>query len=366
MATSTRTELQPNLPTAHRSHAVRALVQRALEGGRIDDVLRLDLTVFEAVQALVVLRRAGWIDLRDGCVAPTESGRLRASSSSTWSGVLTSGLARDALDWNAVAATLASRPYTPDPAMFQSFDTLVSLQQRLAVLLWHRDLVDRTFLQLGDDEMFAAMVARTGEPLAIHVADSDHRILDAIASDADSAGRSTIGHLIDVRFDAPLRVAADTVFVSGLKDAGGLMLFVTHAILASAGAGAVLYVSFDPSVYRPGLDVRAATDDTLKRFAALDCSLTMLVPCDAQLLTDETLVLLGDLVIDAAEQSWDNDRLVSGLTSLGKLGGDLLHLKHGFPHTSLGPCPLARLMVGPESKRLAGRQLRMLQSAVRQ
>ncbi|QJT06284.1 bis-aminopropyl spermidine synthase family protein [Streptomyces asoensis] len=314
---------------------------------------------------------------RDGTVRVEPGGTVRptavvpAARDDGAPGLVDLTLADGLVDWEVLADVLARRTYTPDPELHQSFDTFASLRRRLAVMDYYDDLDGRTMLQLGDDEMFGVAVGLADGVRHVHVADTDERVLKAIGDEAARLALGLTTHAVDVRRDRPNLSDVDTFFVSGLKDPGGLFLFVATAVSTVSGAGAVGYVSFDLDVYRAGTGAGSggepAQREVLRMFDRLDCTVTALLPGDDGLLEDSVLADLAEATRDAARYAASPTELGARLRRLlaqRPAGADLSLYQPGFPHAQLRPISLARIVTGPESRRLASRYLGFLQSAV--
>ncbi|MBK3631382.1 bis-aminopropyl spermidine synthase family protein [Streptomyces sp. MBT97] len=350
--------------------AVAQVVRRARGGGRLDDIVRGPMTVNSGLWVLSRLHRDGTAP-----IDPVGTVRRLAGTPSTRDddgapGLVDLTLADGLVDWDVLSEVLARRTYAPDPELHQSFDTFASLRRRLAVMDYYDDLHGRTVLQLGDDEMFGVAIGLADGVRHVHVADTDERVLRSIGDEADRLALPLTTHAVDVRHARPELTDVDTFFVSGLKDPGGLFLFVATALSTVPGAGAVGYVSFDLDVYRadgaPGQDEEPAQREILRMFDRLDCTVTALLPGDDGLLDDSVLADLGAATREAARRAASPTELGAWLRSLlarRPAGADLLRYQPGFPHAQLRPISLARVETGPASRRLASRYLRFLQSA---
>ncbi|MEU9313228.1 bis-aminopropyl spermidine synthase family protein [Streptomyces sp. NPDC048256] len=346
------------------------VVQRAWGGGRLDDIVRGSMTVNSGLWVLSRL-------CRDGAARVDFDGTVRRTAGSPAArddgapGLVDLTLADGLVDWDVLAEVLARRTYAPDPELHQSFDTFASLRRRLAVMDYYDDLDGRTVLQLGDDEMFGVAIGLADGVRHVHVADTDERVLRSIGDEADRLALGLTTHVVDVRRDRPELPDVDTFFVSGLKDPGGLFLFVATAVSTVSGAGAVGYVSFDLDVYRAGggsgQGEEPAQREVLRMFDRLDCTVTALLPGDDGLLEDSVLADLGEAARGAARHDASPTELGAQLRTLiaqRPAGADLLLYQPGFPHAQLRPISLARIETGPASRRLASRYLGFLQSAV--
>ncbi|MFI1927990.1 bis-aminopropyl spermidine synthase family protein [Streptomyces sp. NPDC020377] len=350
--------------------AVAQVVRRAWSGGRLDDIVRGPMTVNSGLWVLSRLCRDGVTRVDpDGTVQRTAGSPAARDDGAP--GLVDLTLADGLVDWDVLAEVLARRTYAPDPELHQSFDTFASLRRRLAVMDYYDDLVGRTVLQLGDDEMFGVAIGLADGVRHVHVADTDERVLRSIGDEADRLALGLTTHVVDVRRDRPELPGVDTFFVSGLKDPGGLFLFVATAVSTVSGAGAVGYVSFDLDVYRAGSGSGQAEEpaqrEVLRMFDRLDCTVTALLPGDDGLLEDSVLADLGEATRGAARHDASPTELgaqLRGLIAQRSAGADLLLYQPGFPHAQLRPISLARIETGPASRRLANRYLGFLQSAV--
>lgn len=350
----------PQDPAASPARVGRVL-RRARRGGRIDDVIRGELTLTSSVWLLGVLVRRGLAELSvNGALVPLEwPARGRGTHDDA---LLDTGAAEDLIDWPLMESIHARRRFTPDLAYFQAGDTFVSLRRRMALMAAHDDLDGRVVLQLGDDNMFGVALGLVPGIGHVHVADIDTRLLGAIDAEARSLRLPITTHEVDVlRSRVPVE-AVDTFFVSNLKDAGGLMACTAVAVAAAGGAGRAGYVSFAPDAYRAGFDDRRVLHSVSQLFGKLDCVLTDLVPCDEPMLDAPLLSDLAALVRHTA---------VAGLTpaGVGRLLGELgarprwrVHTyRHDFPDVSvLRPAMLARVLTGEDSVMRAQRLLRMV------
>lgn len=350
--------------------AVAQVVRRARGGGRLDDLVRGPMTVNSGLWVLSRLCRDGAARVDpDGTVRPTTGTPTARDDGAP--GLVDLTLADGLVDWDVLAEVLTRRTYAPDPELHQSFDTFASLRRRLAVMDYYDDLDGRTVLQLGDDEMFGVAIGLVDGVRHVHVADTDERVLRSIGDEADRLALALTTHVVDVRRDRPELPGVDTFFVSGLKDPGGLFLFVATAVSTVSGAGAVGYVSFDLDVYRAGggsgQGGERAQREVLRMFDRLDCTVTALLPGDDGLLEDSVLADLGEATLGAARHAASPTELGAQLRRLlarWPAGADLLLYQPGFPHAQLRPISLARVETGPASRRLASRYLGFLQSAV--
>ncbi|MEV1156007.1 bis-aminopropyl spermidine synthase family protein [Micromonospora chokoriensis] len=269
-------------------------------------------------------------------------------------------------DWAAMASILADRPYEPSAEFYQSFDTFDTLKRRLALLDRHNDLHGRSLLQLGDDEMFSVALAMSPGVGHVHVADADPRVLKAIDEEASARGLPVTVYQVDVLRDRLPVTAVDTFFVSGLKDAGGLLLFITSALAATSETGATGYISYDTDVYRAGATDAEVHREVWQALDRLGCTVTALLPCDELMLATDFRADLAAITREAAGRGLSPAELSESLRHLADSPrADLFTAKPGFPDIALRPATLARVETGPQSARLARRQLRFLQSAVR-
>jgi Branched-chain polyamine synthase A C-terminal domain len=355
----------PRADRAASLTTVERLIRRACRGGRLDDIIRSDLTLTSGIWLLGKLCEAGVVRVdHSGTVYPACA---EPTGAATADGALVdAGLGGGLIDWQVMEGVLKRRPYPPSNEFFQSYDTCASLRRRLAIMDQHDDLAGRTVLQLGDDNMFSVALGLVPGMGHVHVADIDPRMLAAIADEAHALGLRLTMHRVDVlRQQVPVQ-GVDTFMVSNLKDAGGLALCAAAAVATTAGAGAVGYLSFALDVYRPGFTDRQVFRSVAKMLERLDCVLTALVACDEPELDDDQLADLAVVVSTVARGRADVSQVAALLEDLRHQSGwKVLALRHGYPDVSLRPAMLARVVTGADSVRQARRVLRFLQRAVR-
>ena len=338
---------------------VARVVARALGGCRIDDAVRGDVPFAPAMWILSQL-------VRDGHVAVTEAGWVGPpSAGSTLDGGLIDPLpANDIIDWPRFERILAERPYEPSPEFSQSFDTIASLRRRLAMMEHYNDLAGRSILQLGDDEMFSVALAMVDDVRHVHLIDADERILKAVQATAATGDLPLSTERVDILREPITATDVDCFYVSGLKDAGGLTLFIASAVATTNPAGAVGYVSFDYDVYQPGMTPRQVLEDLSRTVARLDCVVTALVPCEDLLLGDDLMAKLANVLRESAAAGDSPQRTADRLSPLAEApDADLWVRKHGYPFLPLLPNPVIRLETGPQSVSTARRVRGFLQRA---
>ncbi|MFL6137229.1 MAG: bis-aminopropyl spermidine synthase family protein [Frankiaceae bacterium] len=347
------------------ARALGRITARASRGNRLDDVVRGRTTVATGLwllarlvaQGFVTVGVDGWVSLAQGEVG--EDATLGGSAAPD--ALIDAAASRDLVDWCDVSAVISSRPFAPDPAWFQSFDTLASLQRRLAVMEHFNDLSGASVLQLGDDELFGLVLGMVDDIRRVHVVDADPVVLRYLTTECARRGLSVTVQQADLRNQRPSGENFDTFYVSGLKDAGGLLLF-TAAGIAAARPGAAGYISFDTAVYRAGMSESGALRDLHRIVGRLDCTVTAQLPCEDRLMDDEMLESLAALVNGVASPGVTVAAVADQLHALA--GGprpDPFYLKAGFPAIPLRSAGLLRIVCGAESRRLALRHLAMLQ-----
>ncbi|HEX4788905.1 MAG TPA: bis-aminopropyl spermidine synthase family protein [Actinospica sp.] len=339
---------------------IARVLRRARRGGRIDDVIRGELSLTSGIWLLARLLGSGLADVAaNGRLVPrdpVDPGEYPDV------GALIDARAADALiDWSMLESLRERRGFVADSAYFQAGDTLTSLRRRMALMDAHDDLDGRTILQLGDDNMFGVALGLVPGVRHVHVADIDVRLLADIDA-AASLGLPVTTHEVDVLRSVVPVDDVDTFFVSNLKDAAGLLACVAVAVAATDAPGAAGYVSFAVDAYRAGYDDRQVMHAVLQMFAKLDCVPTDIVPCDEPALDDAQLADLAAVVREAAQADLSPARVGERLRELGREPRWLVQTyRHGFPDVSiLRPALLARVVTGGDGKARAARLLRML------
>jgi hypothetical protein len=340
---------------------VQRFITRTLAGGRLDDVVRGELTLPSALWLLAVLCREGMVRVDPtGDVRP--AARESASPTPSDGGLVDPRLAADTIEWTVMDRVLSRRPYDASAEFFQSFQTPASLRRRLAVMEHYGDLAGQTILQLGDDEMFSVALALAEGVTHVHVADADPRVLTAIAAEAEALGLPLSTHEVDVLRERVPVAGIDTFFVSCLKDAGGLTACMAAAVATTAGPGTSGYVAFDLDVYKLGLTDRQVFQHLGRTLDGLECVVTTLLPCDDYLLDDARLADLGQLVVAAAASGATPEDVAERLRHLaGQTKWRPLTLRNGYPEVRFRSGMLARIETGAKSVQLAQRTLRFLQ-----
>lgn len=340
------------------------LLARYARGDRLDDVLRGPLTIAEGLWEIIELvrsreqKQAAPTATPSFPAAPTVEDRRGPLGAS----LPDLSLVAELLDWEAMRTIIAARGFEPDLRRFQSFDTFDTLRRRLAILHAYDDLVGRSLVLLGDDELFGLTLALTDLVPTTTIIDVDARI---VAREADEARRRSlrlVAHRADVLLEDLPAIEADTFFISGLKDAGGLRAFISAGLLCTRARGGVGYVSVDLDVYDPDSTIRANMRSLLKMFERLDCHVTAVLPCDELALSTELLEHFEMTIQRCAESGATFDEMGAELTELASAGLDLFTGKHGFPHIRLEPALLVRVVPGDDSRRLASRERRLLRS----
>lgn len=340
---------------------IARVLRAARRGGRIDEVIRGELSLTSGVWLLARLLGAGLADLgADGRLAPRDP--ADPGQCPHTGGLIDARAADPLIDWSVLESLRERRGFVADSAYFQAGDTLASLRRRMALMDAHDDLDGRTVLQLGDDNMFGVALGLVPGVRHVHVADIDVRLLADIDAAAASLGLPVTTHEVDVlRSTVPVDDAG-TFFVSNLKDAAGLLACTAVAVAATDAPGAVGYVSFAVDAYRAGYDDRRVMHAVLQMFGKLDCVPTDIVPCDEPALDDAQLADLAAVVREAARDDLSPAQVGERLRELGREPRWLVQtFRHGFPDVSiLRPALLARVVTGEDAKARAARLLRLL------
>jgi hypothetical protein len=343
---------------------VNRLVRRAIGGCRLDDAIRGDVPLACALWLLSRLVRDGRVIVGDdGWIGPRGHGRT-TNPAVAQGDLIDPYSVNDLIDWPRFEGVLAARPYEASAEYSQSFDTVASLRRRLAMMEYFGDLSGHTILQLGDDELFSVALAMVDDVRHVYAIDADERILKAIQATATEQNLPLSTERVDVLRERTSVADADRFYISGLKDAGGLTLFMACAIAATSEKGAAGYVSFDVDVYQPGASERQALEEVYRAVARMDCVITALLPGEDLLLSDDLLAKYARVVAESAAAGDPPDGTAERLKALAtEPGADLLVRKQGYPNLPLRPLTVMRIETGPTSARSARRIQGFMQRA---
>lgn len=270
----------------------------------------------------------------------------------------------DDVDWEDFRRLRAARVVRPDPELFQTFETIESLQRRIWLLSAGGDLDGVDIAQLGDDELFAYALAATGRPGSVTMFDVDERLVAETRHLAESRSGLAILRAERVDLTEPLDggLGWDVFFVSGLKDPSGLRLFLLNGVAMSKAGGGVGYLSIDLDVLGGSVGPVAGFSALLRYLDVLGCQVTQIVDGDEADYSHDLVAFLAGVTVDAAAAGLPparlRERLLEGLDRPEMLP---LRNRYRFPDVSLPRCTTMRICFGEAARGEARSRLRRLQ-----
>ena len=129
---------------------------------------------------------------------------------------------------------ISKKNTSPNLQYYQSYNTIDSLRRRMRALTSLDDYKKNSFLFLGDDELFSVYFAYMNKGKSITVLDIDDKIIENINEANRKYHLNVVAEKCDLLKVLPehLYNKFDVFFASGLKDFGGLLLFIYTGLLS--------------------------------------------------------------------------------------------------------------------------------------
>lgn len=133
-----------------------------------------------------------------------------------------------------VVQFIKNRDLRPNEQYYQSYDTFDSLLRRIKIMNSFGDIEGKSILFLGDDELFCVLYAMCSKAARVTVLDIDSTLLKKI----EEANIKFNLHIEVIEYDLlkgfpnNLYNQFDVFFASGLKDMGGLLVFIYSGLLS--------------------------------------------------------------------------------------------------------------------------------------
>lgn len=235
------------------------------------------------------------------------------------------------------------RTFNPSLQYFQSYDTFDSLKRRFKIMAHFDDISNKSIIFLGDDELFSIFYALNSKAARIAVVDVDERITNYIQCVNKKYQLNIETYTCDLLHSFPddLHSSFDVFFASGLKDLGGLMVFICtglNALRDENGVGYFTFYNYDEAELNGNKNFEYKLQ---KYLLDMNCYLECIVPCDEIEIDDKTLNRTVELITWARERGLHEDYLTMVKTELRK--NNVLAAAPSFPYFPIKPAKLARI-----------------------
>lgn len=237
---------------------------------------------------------------------------------------------------------ISERDFEPSLTYSQSFYTFESLKRRFNVMSYYDDITDKRIIFLGDDELFSVFCALNGCPKNITVVDIDIRILNYIQKINDKYGLNIQTFQCDFRESFPEELSSkyDVFFASGLKDLGGLVLFISRGFTTLkdfiGGTGYFTFYSYNKYGKDVVLEYRLQ-----KLISKMNCFLDCIVPCEELEIPKNLIEDVASLLQEAGNEA-NPERVWHTVNAKLKENAQLMQ-DPSFPLISIQPVSLAKI-----------------------
>lgn len=140
----------------------------------------------------------------------------------------------------------------PDVNFFQGYMREIDVIARVSLIHYHNDLADRSFILIGDDDLFSVALALTGLPSRILVLDIDARLGEYLNSVCNKYGLNIEFQQYDVSDPLPKDFLGkfDVFSSEPLETLSGLRAFLSRGIscLKEGGVGYIGLTTAESSV----------------------------------------------------------------------------------------------------------------------
>lgn len=230
-----------------------------------------------------------------------------------------------------------------DPKLeyYQSYNTLESLQRRYRVMSAYGDTQVKSAIFIGDDELFSVYYAAHTEGTRVVVLDIDDATLSNIRLANKKFGLNIETYSCDLIKEFPVELldSFDVFFASGLKDYGGLFLFIYSGLLSLNTQGQKAgYITFYNYNEQDGSNLYA---NMQKQLIADGCYFDFWGPCDQAIIPTDVIERLFSYIQQGdfhKKYSQNKNELIELLRENNPFSADPL-----FPYFSIQPIQLARI-----------------------
>lgn len=141
---------------------------------------------------------------------------------------------QNSLGADVITEYIKNRDSNPNEVYYQSYNTFESLVRRQRIIESFGDHNDKSILFLGDDELFCIYYAMHSNAKRIAVIDIDPLLLKEIEKANEKFHLNIEVYECDLLKEYPTELCNqfDVFFASGLKDLGGLLVFIYTGLLS--------------------------------------------------------------------------------------------------------------------------------------
>jgi len=210
-----------------------------------------DGTLPEFYNIVQEIKKAGWVEEKDGVLSLTASGKECVNSqSSALSNSLCSPCQGRGYDLKTEAHQLLAtfkEILKERPAPAEEYDqqciTPENIMLRVSFMEDRGDLAGKEILIIGDDDMLSIALALTGLPKRVVVLEVDTRVNAFVNKVAKERNLPISAHDFDVRKPFPLQFKGqfDVFNCDPVETVEGFKLFVSAGLMSLKGIGSVCY-----------------------------------------------------------------------------------------------------------------------------
>lgn len=175
---------------------------------------------------------------------------------------------------------ISKKNISPNLQYYQSYNTVDSLRRRMRTLTSLDDYKKNSFLFLGDDELFSVYFAYMNKGKSITVLDIDDKVIANIEEANKKYNLNIVAEKCDLLRGLPEQLynTFDVFFASGLKDLGGVLVFIYTGLLSlKAETDSLGYFTYYDYNTTDGRDFQLKLQ---KKLIECNSFLDFISPCD--------------------------------------------------------------------------------------
>lgn len=237
---------------------------------------------------------------------------------------------------------IEKRDFDPSLEYYQSYNTFDSLKRRFKVMGHNNDIEGKSVIFLGDDELYSVFYALNANAKEIAVVDIDDRILNYIEELNKEYGLEIKTYKVNLLEGIPKELynRFDVFFVSGLKDLGGLMVFITTGLVSlkeeGKKSGYFVYYEYENDKLKVPYEHQLQ-----QRLIEMNCYIDTMIPCDEIKLSNDVIDETIKLIETKKELKLQEDYLADIKDALRK--DNPLSADPNYPLFSMKPAKLAKI-----------------------
>lgn len=235
---------------------------------------------------------------------------------------------------------------SPNTEFYQSYNTNESLRRRLNTIISQNNQSVDSVIFLGDDELFSVYYAYLLNPKRVVMLDIDDSVCAKVEEANVKFNLNIEVFKCDLTKSLPKELIGnfDMFFASGLKDLGGLLIFIYSGVtLLNSSTKSLGYVTFYDYNTNDG---KAYQYKLTSKLMENRCYMDLIVPCDQAVITGEYAKgVLNYLRINANKSDINKESLKDFLRENNSFAVDPI-----YPYFAVKPINLARIQYHGKDK----------------